>query len=493
MSVNDGHKSQAATGGEPAGVNKPRITGKFLEPYDPSMPFNYYEDLMKNMFKLNGITTEDEQKTYIFGSIGMKSYMELRNALSGQDLNALAVDDIWAALRDRYTPRKLIVAERDHFLALKQKTGQTLSDFSSELLTAATRCDFEKITDAKKAREMMMVQAFVRGLKSEQTRIRILQTEELDFKKALELANIYEQADSEGHNMGQGRGDPGIHRMSRPQAKTGYRSASRSRRPSQRGQHRQGEARQGNACTRCGRQGHEPSQCYFRDRQCHRCGAIGHTERVCSSSSTGSHGSTRSNSGKRNTGQRMNHMPYEPYDSATTTDLNKMSMYTMRQCNIDHIGSEFERARFITISVNNHPVKFELDTGAGTSVITAEEWETLGKPELETIKGKMPTDYHGKPVDALGILHANVEFEGRKAITPIFVVRGKQALCGRTCIRDLKLNCGPHYDNGLYLVDKPMTLAEVLKANSEVFDTSNACCKKEVSLAFKNDAKPKFV
>lgn len=230
MSVNDG-QLHAVGGSEtpPAGLNKPRITGKFLEPYDPSMPFNYYEDLMKNMFKLNGITTDDEQKTYIFGSIGMKSYMELRNALSGQDLNTLAVDDIWTALRDRYTPRKLIVAERDHFLALKQKTGQSLSDFSSELLTAATRCEFEKITDAKKAREMMMVQAFVRGLKSEQTRIRILQTEELDFKRALELANIYEQADSEGHNMGQGRDDPGVHRMNRPQAKTGHRSATRSR------------------------------------------------------------------------------------------------------------------------------------------------------------------------------------------------------------------------------------------------------------------------
>ena len=171
-------------------------------------------------------------------------------------------------------------------------------------------------------------------------------------------------------------------------------------------------------------------------------------------------------------------MPYDPYDAATTTDLNKMSMYTMRQCNIDHIGSEFERARFITILVNGHQIKFELDTGAGTSVITTEQWEILGKPKLEKITGKMPTDYHGKPVDALGILDANVEIEGRKSTTPIFVVRGNQALCGRTCIRDLKIDCGPYYDKGLNVVKKPLTLEEVLKANSEVFDTSSARCKK---------------
>ncbi|KAH7689664.1 ribonuclease h protein [Aphelenchoides avenae] len=93
------------------------------------MRFDHYKDLVETLFKLNGVTTEDDQRMYIMGCIGSEAYSEMRNALHGRDLT-------------------------------QAETRPDLTDFMSEVMDAAPGCDFDKITDANKAQEMMLTQAF---------------------------------------------------------------------------------------------------------------------------------------------------------------------------------------------------------------------------------------------------------------------------------------------------------------------------------------------
>ena len=109
--------------------------------------------LLKNMLILNGVTDDNKKKMHIMGLIGMHAYTELCHAMDGKDIATLTSENLLEMLRDRYAPKKLVVAQRDKFLGVKQKPAQSLAELVAELQHVATACDFEKITSPKEARK----------------------------------------------------------------------------------------------------------------------------------------------------------------------------------------------------------------------------------------------------------------------------------------------------------------------------------------------------
>lgn len=458
---------------------KPKISGRLFEPYDPigKMRFDHYKDLVITLFKLNGVTTEDDQRMYIMGCIGTEAYSEMRNALHGRDMTQVAVSEMWKVLEDRYMPKKLVVAERDKFLTLRQKPGQSLTDFMSELMDAALGCDFDKITDANKAREMMLTQAFLRGISSEQIRARILQTEQLDCKEVLKLARVYEQADHEGHKMGQTNTGTTVGRV-----QTGFKGGKSKHKSHKSHKSRRGSRHEGGSCPHCGGKGHKPENCYFREATCHTCKQKGHIAKVC----------RRSNQRSRHSRKPPSEDQYVNQVSVTNLRTgNKSSYYS--QCHT--VLADVEPARYVTFVINGKRIRFELDTGAGITLLPREEWERLGKPKL--VKSSMDlTTYQGHQLETLGSFVANAEFDNVKAQTNIHVAAFGSALCGRTAIRDLKIDLKKWYPLTVDTIgavrNPPKTLTEVLNSHEKVFDEKSACCTEEVHLHFKEKARPIF-
>ena len=162
-----------------------KVLGKLMEPFNPAtMDWNTYEALLKNVLELHDVTNEAKRKSHIMIMVGMNAFAELHHATNGKDIKALTSEDLLNILRGRYAPKKLVIAQRDRFLSIKQKPSQTLNELMAELQQIATSCDFDKITDAQKARDSYMLQGFLRALRSEEIRARILQHEVLDFNKA---------------------------------------------------------------------------------------------------------------------------------------------------------------------------------------------------------------------------------------------------------------------------------------------------------------------
>lgn len=203
------------------------------------------------MLTLNGVNDDAKKKMHIMGLIGMHAYTELCHAMEGKDIATLTSENLFEMLRDRYAPKKLVVAQRDKFLGVKQKPNQSLAELVAELQYVATACDFEKITSAKEAREAFMLQGFLRALKSESTRVRLLQQEKLDFKKAFELASVLEEADKEGPSMGQHTGN-----------------------------HLVGLVQDLPKCNRCGTR-HEYRKCPAYGEKCYKCGGMNHLAKCC--------------------------------------------------------------------------------------------------------------------------------------------------------------------------------------------------------------------
>jgi hypothetical protein len=179
----------------------PKIMGRLVNDYVPGTSFKTYRVILENNFVTHGITAEADKVAYLLASVGTACVDEILNALDGK-LDGATCKDMLDILTRRFTPKKIVVSERHHFLSLKQKPFQSLNEYVAELRKAATTCDFDAIKSAKDAREAFMLQAFVKGLRSEQTRIKILQTENITLARAIELVGIYEEADNEGQAMG---------------------------------------------------------------------------------------------------------------------------------------------------------------------------------------------------------------------------------------------------------------------------------------------------
>lgn len=106
-----------------------KVLGKLMEPFNPAtMDWTTYESLLKRILKLHKITDEDARKSYIMLMIGMTAYAELNHALDGKDVDELESDDLLALLRGRYAPKKLVVAQRDRLLSIKQKPSQSFNE-----------------------------------------------------------------------------------------------------------------------------------------------------------------------------------------------------------------------------------------------------------------------------------------------------------------------------------------------------------------------------
>ncbi|KAH7680140.1 zinc knuckle protein, partial [Aphelenchoides avenae] len=173
------------------------------------MPWDMYEELLRYHLELRGITDEKAKKLVVMTEIGPKAYMELKKALAGKALKDVeTADELLMLLQKRYSPKKLLIAERHRMLLLGQESGQSLAEFYSRIQEAANSCDFHSV----EVRNMKVLQVFVKGMRSEGTRVALLQKEKLKPEEALELAQVMDMAERESHTMATG-GHHEIHQV----------------------------------------------------------------------------------------------------------------------------------------------------------------------------------------------------------------------------------------------------------------------------------------
>ena len=107
------------------------------------------------------------------------------------------------------------------------------------------------------------------GLRSDSIQKRLLTEVDLTFTRAVELSQGMEAAHQNTQLM-KGRPEGTISRVSHDQESTGNSS-------------KQEQSKRKKLCYRCGKAGHAPSDCTFKDSNCRTCGRKGHIAKVCHS------------------------------------------------------------------------------------------------------------------------------------------------------------------------------------------------------------------
>ena len=120
--------------------------------------------------------------------IGSSSYRLLRDIChpdlpSTKDYNTLCI-----ALKDHFSPKPIVIAERFRFYKRDQQVGESVKDFNVALRKLSEYCDFgANLKDSLRDR-------FVCGLRNEAIQKKLLSVDKLTYEKALEIALAMESA-----------------------------------------------------------------------------------------------------------------------------------------------------------------------------------------------------------------------------------------------------------------------------------------------------------
>lgn len=152
-----------------------------------------------------------------------------------------------------------------------------------------------------------------------------------------------------------------------------------------------------------------------------------------------------------------------------------------------------EPPRILTIILNGKPIDFELDTGASVSLISEADWKAICKPKLSDARATI-TAYQGHDIPLLGLAKVKAELDGVTAEIDLYVVSTGVALCGRTTIAALRIDCGPYYSPRICKTDNrdALSLDQVLGKYVQVFSEDTGKVTETCSLELKANAKPKF-
>ena len=154
----------------------------------------------------------------------------------------------------------------------------------------------------------------------------------------------------------------------------------------------------GNMCNKCGGEPHSSKPCPALNKKCNTFEKVGHFSKMCRSK-------TQPKSGKSD--QHNNFCEEEGTLSGQTSFEMEMGMYYTRE-NVFNMSVTWEN-----ITVKDHKIKMQVDTGAAGTVISSLIWTELGKSQLNG-KLRRIEAYGGHQLTILGSLTCDVEWNGSK-------------------------------------------------------------------------------
>ena len=428
--------------------------------------WNDYIERFEFFCSAQGIVDDVRKRALLLSGVGSDAYSRIKTIIAPIQPSSMGYDAIVAAVNQYLEPKPSVIVSRFNFHKKMQAQGQTVKEFVAELKKMAVPCEFGSALDG------MLRDRFVCGANDDSLQKKLLAAEDtLTFEQAVKAGVAAETAALSARQLAPDEPDTGhgVNRVgvSRP---TGAEATTRYER---------------RECHRCGGN-HSPQSCRFKTYRCHSCGVLGHLSRKCRTPSRGG----------RAHGGSSAHWVAESGDpdnnSADLSDPNDV-------CNIHSVGKSRTPPITAEVLVYGVPVTFEVDTGAASTLMNAETFQTVRATggddslELQPSSAKLRT-YTGEPIPIEGEFNAVVHYGKQHLDLPVIVVStAGPNLLGRDWLNVLKLD----WHNIKQVREMPggeAPFAEKLKQKySDVF-ANELGCMKDVKVTFDVDptVKPRF-
>ena len=214
-----------------------------------------------------------------------------------------------------------------------------------------------------------------------------LKDDELKFSNAIRVAQEVEEAAKVAKETVHGQPSTSVQKVYHAKSKTSKTQEKKT------------------ACFRCGNSGHFSKACPHIKAICSFCKKTGHLQSVCMSR-------LRDNS---------------------KLVKQQMKLVHKVQCSVSPI--------YQTIRLNDHRIKFEIDSGASDTFCCEAKWQTLGKPILQPVSVQYQVA-EGSPLPVVGQFQSTASIDGKSpdVTFPVIVTKVPNLnLLGRLAMMKLKL------------------------------------------------------
>ena len=414
-----------------------------LEEFSPQKEtITNYLERVEIFFLANAVA--DKKKIPVFLSVvGGNIYALLCSLLAPAKPQDKYFDSLVAELKKHFEPRKVVIAKRFNFHRRNQASGESIAEFAAELRRLSTNCDFGNYL------EEALRDRFIYGLRSEAAQKQLLTETDLTLACAVDIAKSMEAADKKMQQLS----------TSKKADSTEVNKLTRNSTPAQ-------------SCYRCGKPGHTPSTCRFKEAICRKCNKKGHIAKVCHSTNPhkASHRKTR----------QANWVENEPKHSDSDLPIHKLSTRGTHPIKVK-------------LQIQGKPVSMEVDTGAAVSVVSEDTYKELFFDLPLKIASVCLKTFTGEQIPILGEIAVEVCYQQHCHQLSLIVVKGKgHSLFGRDWLMHFQLDWKTI---GLVTLENASAKVNVLlKKYEEVFKGELGTIKSfRAKLHVKKDAYPVFL
>ena len=278
----------------------------------------------------NNIKTEDEaqiarKKAVFVTMLGQATFAKLRDLANPRAITDLTLADIMDVLTAHYRPHTIEIAERYKFFKCVQEDGERVADFVANLRRLAKTCNFGQYLNTALRDQLVC------GLRDHKCQRDLLSISDLTLAVVLQKATTAETADKGTKHI---RAD--ITTSDQPLSQELHKMAAQTK-----------------PCYRCGRSGHQPAHCKFRNATCYSCQKVGHLASVCK----GKKSPRKADGSLSKTVKAL-----QEQDNGSSSDSSGC-MHTILQ-----LGTKASKF-LITVAINSVPIEMEVDSGAEQSTV----------------------------------------------------------------------------------------------------------------------------
>ena len=313
-----------------------------------------------------------------------------------------------------------------------RKSNESVATFICQLRELSQFCDFGENL------EEMLKDRLICGIGDTRMQRRLLSEKDLTFQKAQDIVLALEAADANAGEVETTIQPPQLQINSLHKGPVSKSRSTRAPPP----------------CYRCGGS-HLHQVCRFQDSTCHYCHKRGHITKVC-----------KSKPRKFKPTNARNHL----VEQESATDPSHMENSTYSMFNLS--SNSQIRPWFVTLHLNKHPMKMQIDTGATTTIMSKSTFSSLWQtpPPLANCSLTLKT-YTGELIPVVGEASVLVSYRGQSKQLP------------------LKLDW--HEVNALSTM--PTQLSSLLQKHSSAFLPGlGTFSGPPVDIQIASDAKPKF-
>ena len=330
----------------------------------------------------------DNKQAQIFLTNQSNSVYKMLSNLAAQQqpvksIHELTMNDIQTFMAEQFDPKRFVVRERFKFWSdMKRKPGETIPELASRIRQDAATCDFQSIKDPL---DEALRTKFICSVDNEAVLKTLfkLKDDELKFSNAIRVAQEVEEAAKVAKETVHGQPSTSVQKVYHAKSKTSKTQEKKT------------------ACFRCGNPGHFSKACPHIKYICSFCKRTGHLQSVCMS-------------------------------RLRDNKLVKQLVHKV-QCSVSPI--------YQTIRLNDHRIKFEIDSGASDTFCCEATWQTLGKPILQPVSVRYQVA-EGSPLPVVGQFQSTASIDGKSpdVTFPVIVTKVPNLnLLGRLAMMKLKL------------------------------------------------------